>query len=369
MEEALGLYIHVPFCRKKCRHCGFFSIDTSKYTVEFLDALQTEMELYSEVFKKVDTVYIGGGTPSFIGADAINFILDKVFDLFSVQEDSEITIECNPEDITSDFVNSISSSSINRIVLGLQSLLDSKLELLGRTYKSEIAKRALQIIAEKDTFSLGVDLIYGTVFDTKKLWKDELDSVLSYSPKHISCYELTIEPKTPLSLVPVSEVKIDEQKFSELFLFTAEYLSAKGYLHYEVSNFAYGLDHISKHNWKYWDRKPYIGLGPSAHSFWGNVRWWNVSSLKGYLQLLEKKELPVAGREILNEDQVHLEKISLGLRTYQGIPASLIRYHGKPHTKALELERLGYIKMSKGRVFPTALGYLVSDSLPLELLS
>ncbi len=367
-NEKIGLYIHIPFCRKKCYYCGFYSLASLKYLKDFVDALRIEFQTYGKYFRNVDTIYFGGGTPSFIGAENIKTILNDISSIFVLDQDCEITVECNPEDLSYEFIEALSESIVTRIVIGIQSFFDQKLELLGRSYTSKKAREVLRILKASTTSTIGMDLIYGTIFDNLDLWRQELDTTISFYPDHISCYELTIEPKTRFSQMKTFQVKMEEKYISEIYIYTSCYLASNGYLHYEVSNFARGLCQIPRHNWKYWKRAPYLGFGPSAHSFYGNRRWWNTSSIRKYLAALGEGCLPIEGREDLHQEQIELETLCLGLRTFEGVKMDSFKVLRFSPLRVKMLKDLGYIGLKGRRVYPTTMGYLISDTLPLELI-
>ncbi len=210
-----------------------------------------------------------------------------------------------------------------------------------------------------------MDLIYGLAQEKISSWKKELDLALKFKPEHISCYELTIEARTPLWKRP--QIKHKVETIAEFFIFTSQYLESQGYCHYEVSNFARGEKNQCGHNLKYWLREPYIGLGPSAHSFLNNNRWWNISSLRGYVNLISRGKRPIAGHEELSTEQADLETIALGLRCQKGFSLDALRALKLKEASISLLEKEGFIQRLAHRILPTAKGLLVSDSLPLYM--
>jgi len=368
MMEPVGLYIHIPFCRKRCKYCDFFTIPSLKLLTPYLQAVKKEISLYCTTIKKVDTIYLGGGTPSILGVKNLEVIMDEILKSFDVSAKCEISLEANPDDISKEFIQGISKLGINRVVLGIQSFDDAKLNFLGRGYSGSKVRQALEILRVNFRGSCCLDMIYGTVFDNWKFWEKELNSALSYFPDHISCYELTIHEKTVFSRFKRNDVKLDDNTFRGIYLNTSRYLSHTGYIHYEVSNYALGIGNICRHNMKYWKRLSYVGIGPSAHSFMGKERWWNVSSLRKYIKLLASGELPTEAREVLGPGQEQLEYLALGLRTKDGVSSSVLSLNEYGFKRLGILEKEGYIHLEGGKILPTPLGYLVSDSLPVEIL-
>jgi len=366
--EPVGLYIHVPFCRKKCKYCDFFSIPSFKFITPYLEAVKKEISLYSSKVKNVDTIYFGGGTPSVLGVKNIEIIMNEILKNFTLSDKPEISLEANPDDISKEFIHGISQLGISRVVLGIQSFDDAKLSFLGRDYSSSKVRDALEILKGNFIGSCCLDMIYGTVFDNWKFWEKELNNALSYYPAHISCYELTIHTKTLFWKLSKENLKVDDNTFRRVYLNTSRYLSDMGYTHYEVSNYAFGIENICRHNMKYWKRLPYIGIGPSAHSFMGKERWWNISSLKKYIKILPSGELPIQAREALEPSQEQMEFLALGLRTKDGVSSSVLSLNEYSFKRLQILEKKGYINLENGKILPTPLGYLVSDSLPIEIL-
>jgi len=363
-----GLYIHVPFCNSKCPYCGFYSTVSKSGRSEWVEALIKEMEIYHGEFDRFDTIYLGGGTPSCLDTNDLKKILKGVKVNLDLYDDLEITMESNPSDLSLEKIKVIKELNINRINLGIQSFDNNDLKVLGRRHTSSQAIEAIKDLRDCDFNNLGIDLIYGLPGQTIKKWKRNLEEAVSFKPEHISCYELTIEKKTPFSVrLKKGSLELpDEDLQAELFLKTSEFLQEQGYLHYEVSNFSKGESNISRHNSKYWDRTPYLGLGPSAHSFQNSTRWWNVSSVRRYCEALENGKQPVKEVEGLTEEQILLETVSLGLRTCRGIEMTVISKRPKWEKMVTDMVNSGHIQIKGSRVIPTVKGLLVADYLPLS---
>jgi oxygen-independent coproporphyrinogen-3 oxidase len=368
-----GLYIHIPFCRSKCPYCDFYSSTSLSSVPEFLEALYKEMERYSKRFNLFDTVYIGGGTPSLLNPQQLKNILTKATENFNLLSNTEMTIETNPADLNRSLLESMLESGINRINIGIQSFDEKVLDFLGRRHSVKQAMSSVGDSRKAGFRNIGLDLIHCVPGQDLESWLDTLRQAVAFSPEHISCYQLTLEPKTPLGIrYKAGAFSIPGEEFQhEFFMKTSQFLEDAGYLHYEVSNFARGKEHTSRHNQKYWDHSPYLGLGPAAHSFQRNQRWWNHRSLDQYLAAINAGDLPVEETETLTVEQLRLEALYLGLRTRKGI--SLGDFQKEYHYDLLaekkkilsKLEEEGFVSIRNGTLSPTQAGLAVADSLSL----
>jgi oxygen-independent coproporphyrinogen-3 oxidase len=365
-----GLYIHIPFCVRKCDYCDFYSVTSLTRVPVFLDALFREMEMYRGRFDAFDTVYIGGGTPSVLSGEQIQDILAAIRSNFNLLPGREITVETNPGDLSLPFLESLREIGINRLNIGVQSFDQKVLDFLGRRHSAEEAASAIEDARKAGFGNIGLDLIYGLASQEVASWLDTLNRALSFEPEHLSCYQLTMEEKTPLGrrhtrgefILPGEDIQ------HEFFMKTSETLEGAGYVHYEVSNFARGMTFASRHNQKYWDHTPYLGLGPAAHSFQGNQRWWNHRSVEKYVQLLMGSESSIEGTETLSMEQMALESLYLGLRTKMGIDLDdASNYAGKGFINRLLTEEL--VTIQNGFLCPTRSGLAVADGLTALLAS
>ena len=367
-----GLYVHTPFCKTKCPYCGFFSVAPPAGVPGWLDALDREARLYEGRFDggvPFDTLYLGGGTPSVLDLGVLESLLESLRIIFHFAPDTEVTLEANPGDMTDAFAAGSRAIGINRINLGVQAFDDGALALLGRRHTAGEAHEALEALRAAGFENVGLDLIYGLPGQSLDHWGETLGRALRYRPEHLSCYELTIEGGTPFErIAEAGRLRLPgEEESRAFFLATAERLEAEGYVHYEISNFALGNRFRSRHNCKYWNHTPYLGLGPSAHSFPGGKRWWNVSSVDTYVEALEEGRAPVAGEEVLTEAQLALEAVTLGLRTRDGVPVSAIPASPGLADRIASLRESGHIRVEGERIVPTREGFLVADRLPLVL--
>lgn len=368
-----GLYLHVPFCRSKCVYCAFYSIAETALIDDWLVAMRREMALYEGAFPPFDTLYLGGGTPSVLQDGTIASLLEEAFRRFRFGSGLEITLEANPDDLSATRLAFYRSLGINRLSIGVQSFRDEDLTLLGRRHTADQTRRILRVAREADFDSLSLDLIMGIPGrpgNPLERWQPVLEEALSFDPEHLSCYLLTDEADTRLRTVLHHHglSRLDDEDERSLFLYTSRHLEASGYLHYEVSNFARSEVNRSRHNSKYWNHTPYLGMGPSAHSFLDGSRWWNVRNVRHHCEMLQHREPPLADRETLTPDQIWLEQMSLGLRTSNGISRSLLPRGRQTDATLSALGREGLLRVDWDRVYPTSKGYLVSDGLPLLFL-
>jgi oxygen-independent coproporphyrinogen-3 oxidase len=368
-----GLYIHISFCLSKCDYCDFYSLTSISAVPDFLEALFKEMEMYRNRFNPFDTVYIGGGTPSLLSPQQLESILTSVQKNFDLISAPEITVETNPADLDQSFLESMHEIGINRINIGVQSFDEKILNFLGRRHSVNQAISAVEASRKAGFHNIGLDLIYGVPEQDINSWLGTLKEAVTLSPEHISCYQLTLEAKTPLGKrYQAGEFSLPGEELQyEFFMKTSEFLEDAGYIHYEVSNFALGTKYTSRHNQKYWDHSPYLGLGPAAHSFQYNQRWWNHHSLDRYLDAINAGTLPVEETEILTMDQLRLEALYLGLRTKKGVCLqdfkSRYDYDLLMEKKEIlgKLQEEGFISICDGYLYPTKPGLAVADSLSL----
>ncbi len=368
-----GLYIHIPFCKSKCPYCNFYSVTSLTRIDEFLNALSGEMEMYREAFTRFDTIYIGGGTPSLLTVEHFDSILSQIRNAFNLCPNPEITVEINPADTTREYLESLRHLGVNRLNIGVQSFDDRVLAFLKRRHSVHQSLDTMEPARKAGFENIGIDLIYGVPGQDMASWLDTVSQALSFEATHISCYQLTIEAGTPLGLRHErGEFALpDEDMQHAFFIKTSEILEKAGYVHYEVSNFAKDMSLASKHNQKYWNHTPYLGLGPAAHSFTGHKRWWNHSSLDEYIRDIETGKLPLNASETLDEEQLRLEALFLGLRTKRGVHLRNFsdKYgHDLMSEKGDTLARLdkaGFIEIKNGYVQPTRNGLAVADTLAL----
>ncbi|RED46721.1 oxygen-independent coproporphyrinogen-3 oxidase [Winogradskyella eximia] len=315
-----GIYIHIPFCKQACHYCDFHFSTSLKKKDELVNALTKELELRKDEFNNttVETIYFGGGTPSLLSNDELQFIIDAVYKNYKVSENPEITLEANPDDLSKDRIIELSKSRINRLSIGIQSFFEDDLKLMNRAHNANEAKTCLEE-ATKHFDNISLDLIYGIPGASNEQWLKNIEMALSFNVPHVSSYALTVEPKTALaSFIKKGVIEdVDDEQAHEQFHVLKEKLEASGFVHYELSNF--GKDgYFSKNNSAYWQGKSYLGIGPSAHSFNGKQRGWNVKNNSKYINAIAQNELPIEIETLTQTDQYN-EYIMTGLRTIWGV--------------------------------------------------
>ncbi|MBN1885759.1 MAG: radical SAM family heme chaperone HemW [Candidatus Krumholzibacteriota bacterium] len=369
-ERAPGLYVHVPFCRTKCPYCDFASSTDRSLAARFVAAAATEAARWRGRFACFNTLYVGGGTPSFLGADELAALLDGVRGALPLGEKAEVTVEANPDDVTPRLAGRLRSIGVDRVSLGVQSFDDGELAFLGRRHDAVRASAAIACLREAGPPSLALDLIFGFPGHDEARWRHTLDEALAAAPEHLSCYALTVHERTPLGRRQAAGecVSASDERQRALFFLADRLLAGRGYVHYEVSNYARGDEHRSRHNTRYWDRTPYLGLGPAAHSLLGRRRWWNPRGIGPWLAAVEAGRDPAAGEETLDDDELLVEELMLGLRTSDGVPLDRLAVRADWKQTLAELVDAGLLERRGDRVAPTPAGMLVADALPLRFL-
>lgn len=319
-----GIYIHIPFCKQACHYCNFHFSTSLRYKNELIDALLKEIAITPVAApENIETLYFGGGTPSLCTPEELASIITAVHDHFPVAPGAEITLEANPDDITSAQLESWKSIGINRLSIGVQSFFEEDLVWMNRAHTALQAEKQLEL-AVKHFQNITIDLIYGSPGLTDKKWKENVDRAIALGIPHLSCYALTVEPKTPLQKMIRQHTSpaINPDQQSSQFLLLMEWMREAGYEHYEISNFAKpGLR--SRHNSSYWQGKKYWGFGPSAHSFDGHHRWWNIANNAAYIRSILENSIP-AEKETLTPNQQWNESVMISLRTMEGIDRSAL---------------------------------------------
>jgi len=341
-----GIYIHIPFCKQACYYCDFhFSTNLAKKD-QLILALEQELLLRMEAFKKeeIRTIYFGGGTPSVLQIAEIQYLVDAVYRNYKVIETPEITLEANPDDLSVTKIKELSDSSINRLSIGIQSFFDQDLKLMNRAHNANEAELCLSE-AKKHFDNISIDLIYGIPGMTNARWEENIAIALSYSLPHISSYALTVEPKTALKAFIEKGVipDVDDEITQQQFYILLDILEGEGYVNYEISNFG-KEGYFSKNNTAYWQGKKYMGIGPSAHSYNGIKRGWNISNNSKYIKSINQKLLPMEEETLTKTDRYN-EYIMTGLRTIWGISLNKIETEfGNSYYKYLLLQSDKHIK-------------------------
>ena len=313
-----GIYIHIPFCNSKCAYCGFYSLPSLKLKERFLEALKAEIVTRKDYLQgdAVTTIYFGGGTPSLLSLKEISELLQLINAHYPVASNAEITLEANPDTLSLEYLEGLRQFEVNRLSIGIQSFFDNDLKYLSRRHDSAHARLSIEWALQAGFNNLSIDLIYGLPTSNAEQWNRNLDIFFEYGLPHLSAYALTLEPNAILTkqIEQGKALPVNEDDALRDYEILCQRAKENGYLHYEISNFCKSGMH-SKHNSSYWFGTPYLGLGPSAHSFDGTSRQWNVASVEKYLDA----RLRNAGRETLSAEQQYDEYVMLRLRTHWGI--------------------------------------------------
>jgi len=373
-KTPLGLYVHVPFCRSKCQYCDFYSMATKddKLMDGYLDAVCDHIKEAGELAPgyKVDSVYFGGGTPSFFGADGLAVILTTIRRNFDVVPDAEISVECNPDSVSDRLLHRLYAEGFNRVSLGVQSDDDEILKKLGRPHTYAQAATAYQRIRKAGFRNVSIDLMYGLPGQDLQDWQETLDNVLRLNPEHVSCYALKIEEGTPFYDYKEMLNLPDDETQADMYLAAVEALRSRGFRQYEISNFARNGKY-SRHNISYWQQRPYIGFGPSAHSYDLHSRQWNTANLKTYIDHLNEGTLSFE-KEELNPVDLYNEYVMTGLRTMWGVEKQKLEgdytmFWEQVRDQVLKYESSGDLVEEGGRWKISETGWVISDAILSDL--
>jgi putative oxygen-independent coproporphyrinogen III oxidase len=371
-----GLYLHIPFCSRICPYCDFSVLTGGEAARRgFVASLRREIELWADhgspFDQPFDTVYFGGGTPSALAPEELGSILESLGHHLEIAPDAGLFLEANPEDVTVEALGSWRRLGFTTLSLGVQSFDPQDLAFLGRRHTPEQARQAVELALGAGFATVSLDLIFGLPGQSEAGWSRQLDTAAALGTQHLSCYQLTFHEGTPFGFRrdrgELDEMAEDDQ--ARFFHRAHQRLAAAGLAAYEVSNFARAPEHRSRHNQKYWHHVPYLGLGPSAHSFDGKKRWWNVRKMKGWQAQLAQGEKPIEDSETLTPQQTALEMLMLGLRTVEGV--DLERVHrrtgidlaARNAERLVVLEREGLLRQEGERLVPTLRGLAVADGL------
>ena len=369
-----GIYIHIPFCKQACHYCDFHFSTSMKKKEEMVLALAKELQLRKKEFQKesVATIYFGGGTPSVLTPAEIRFLIDAVYENYTVVSTPEITLEANPDDLSEERIAAFAELGINRLSIGIQSFFEEDLQLMNRAHNSEEAQKCLEI-ATRYFDNISLDLIYGIPGMTNERWQQNIETALSFGIPHISSYALTVEPKTALNkLIQTGKIASpNDEVAQEHFMILVETLENNGFVHYELSNFG-KENYFSQNNSAYWLGKKYLGIGPSAHSYDGVSRSWNVSNNALYLKAIQNEELPNEIEKLTLEDRYN-EYIMTGLRTIWGV--SLVRIEQEFGAQYLDYLKQqsqkfihdGLLVITEGILKPTLKGKFLTDGIASDL--
>ena len=371
-----GIYIHIPFCKRRCIYCDFFSTTQSEKKAEYVHALVRELEMRKDYVgdEEIETIYLGGGTPSQLSQEELEEIFAYIYKVYKVTPDAEITLEANPDDLTPEYVSMLRTLPVNRISMGIQTFQEETLKLLHRRHTAQQAIEVFRRCREAGFQNISIDLMYGLPGETLETWEQDLQQAVDLHPEHISAYHLIYEEGTTLwNLREQNKVEEAEEELSlTLFKTLIERLTKAGYQHYEISNFCLPGLH-SRHNSSYWTGKKYLGCGPSAHSFDGISRQWNVSSLEKYLEGIRSNQLDFE-LEDLDLYTRYNDFVITSIRTCWGMPLAQLRttygetlYNyclrmAKPHIEQ------GVLEIKEDTLKLTPQGIFISDGIMSDLL-
>ena len=376
MAEKLGIYIHIPFCRSKCDYCDFYSLAGQEGRMDdYQKALLAHLKETAPQARgwQVDTVYFGGGTPSFYGEKRLRELLRLIAKRFDLAKDAEITVECNPDSVDLKMLQALRRAGVNRLSLGVQSACDQALQSLHRPHTFEQAVQAVTLARQAKFQNLSLDLIYGLPGQDLASWQDTVEQVLTLKPEHLSCYGLKVESGTPLDYrVSRGEKLPDDDAQADMYLWTVERLEKEGYRQYEISNFARS-GYQSRHNLKYWMGHPYIGFGPGAHSDFGGRRYSFIRDLEGYISGVLEGGVVIDSSDLIPARERGSEYLMLRLRTTRGIEEWEYRREffldfDPIEQKLGDYERHGWAERHDRRWHLTPKGFLVSNQLIGDLL-
>lgn len=369
-----GIYIHIPFCKQACHYCDFHFSTNLKKKDEMVLALAKEIEMRKSEFQDeiVETIYFGGGTPSILQIADLRFLIDEVYRNYKVVSTPEITVEANPDDLTENRIIELSKNKVNRLSIGIQSFFEDDLKMMNRAHNVEEAKKCLEI-ATHYFDNISIDLIYGVPEMSNEKWLQNIETALSFGVPHISSYALTVEPKTALhsfiqkGIIPSPDDEVAQEHFQIL----VDKLSENGFIHYELSNFG-KENYLSKNNSSYWLGKKYIGIGPSAHSYDGKNRGWNVSNNSLYIKSIQENKLPIEIETLTKTDRYN-EYIMTGLRTIWGVSLERIEHEfGKTYLDYLNQQAAKFIEdhllfVDDNILRTTKKGKFLSDGIASDL--
>ncbi len=369
-----GLYIHIPFCNSKCAYCGFYSIASQRDKADFLLAMKRELVARkSYIDETIKTVYFGGGTPSLLAPGEIAALLESIGQHFSVATDAEITLEANPDTLSRDYLGAVRKIGINRLSMGIQSFFDNDLQYLRRRHDSKHARACIDWAFETGFDNISIDLIYGLPTSDAEQWNRNLDLFFQTGVPHLSAYALTLEPNTLLSrqVETGKSLRPTEESAVRDYEILTRRVAEQGFLHYEISNFALPQKH-SRHNISYWNETPYIGLGPSAHSYDGSSRQWNLANLQQYIRLAGLSDA-VFEKETLTPAQHYDEYVMTNLRTLWGCDLKYMKRKLGPsfseycEEKAEKLIQQGRLSRTREFLHLTDKQMLFADGVAAEL--
>lgn len=382
-----GIYVHIPFCKSRCIYCGFYSTTLGTDVMKaYVDGLCQEMEARKDFFhSKVQTIYLGGGTPSQLSPTLLSRLLLYIYKVYEVDSQAEVTIECNPDDITPEFAEAIAQLPTNRVSMGAQTFSDERLRWLHRRHTAQQVERAVSLLRQANITNISIDLMFGFPDESLADWQSDIHRTTDLKPEHISAYSLMVEEGTPLYKMmnsrnaAHSSEEDEEERSRQMYEMLIDELTAAGYEHYEISNFA-RLPQMSmrsfrsRHNSSYWNDTPYLGIGAAAHSYDGHRRWWNISDVKAYIERMRTGESAVEEQEMIDPITHYNDLITTALRTREGILLDTFRetfsadYYQYLMNNASPHIKRGTMTVDNGCLHLTRQGLFISDDIMSDLI-
>ena len=368
-----GIYIHIPFCKSRCIYCGFYSTTAHRLKQRYVDAVCREIETHPFPLPEgmgINTIYLGGGTPSQLDASQLRQLFLYINNVYGLANASEVTMECNSDDVTEEFAMLLSQLPVNRVSMGVQTFDDQRLQFLHRRHTAQQIPIAVERLRKAGINNISIDLMYGFPNETLEEWHQDINTALQLDVEHLSAYALMYEEDTPLyRLLEAGQVsECDEELSRQMYFLLKDLLAEAGYEHYEISNFA-RPGFRSRHNANYWNATPYIGLGAAAHSFDGQSRQWNVDDVRRYIEGVERGELPFE-REVLDDSTRYNERVMTALRTCEGLTLQLLSDTQRDFCLKAADKYItdGLLIHEKGHLRLTRRGLFVSDMIMAELM-
>ncbi|MEM9819439.1 MAG: radical SAM family heme chaperone HemW [Bacteroidota bacterium] len=369
-----GIYLHIPFCKQACHYCNFHFSTSMRHKEDLLKAMHLEIEKRSQYLNDtlLQSIYFGGGTPSLLDVEELNDFFEHIQRFFQIAPDAEITLEANPDDLTAEKIKMLRKSPINRLSIGIQSFSEEDLQFMNRAHSAEEAYDCILMARAAGFNDLSIDLIYGSPSTSDAQWKENLDKIFALNIPHISCYCLTVEPGTALDhFVKMKKATpVDEEQAARQFEYLLQRMLEAGYIHYEISNFALP-NCFARHNSNYWLGQHYLGIGPSAHSFNGQSRQWNIAHNAQYIKKI-KADLPFFEKEQLSPAQQYNEYIMTALRTVWGCEEEKLKHWGDHFYQYFTKKVQSFlhnetIKNIEGTYTLSTRGKLLADNIAMEL--
>ena len=366
------LYVHIPFCESRCVYCGFYSTTLLEQRQRYIDALCKELEARSEQPERITSIYLGGGTPSQLPPAQLEQLLSHIYNRYQIVPDAEVTIECNPDDMTDDYAHSLRALPVNRVSMGAQTFDDQRLHFLHRRHKALQVPQAVERLRQAGIGNISIDLMYGFPDETLADWERDIHAALSLGVEHLSAYCLMYEEGTQLyRLLQQGQIhETDEETERQMYELLMERLATAGYEHYEISNFA-RPGRRSRHNSSYWNDTPYIGLGAAAHSYDGRCRSWNVADLQEYMRRIEHGESPVEDSELIEGWTRYNDRVTVALRTCEGLDLNTLTESQRDYCTQTARRFLddGLLRIESSHLMLTRRGLFVSDMVMSELMN